>query len=139
MPKRPIPRRSWRPEFLKYKPIAFQGYWAWAFQIAIRRSCWSTILSINNVKPSLRYRLESTGKDWDDRSANKQTTEINETIRHMSNIDAAVNMITSEPIISWPILEQYGLDESNFWDLADLLDKSMHSSNPILSLAFGLC
>ena len=87
----------------------------------------------------MRYRLESTGKDWDDRSANKQTTEINETIRHMSNIDAAVNMITSEPIISWPILEQYGLDESNFWDLADLLDKSMHSSNPILSLAFGLC
>jgi hypothetical protein len=105
----------------RYHPekVSTMTDWDWAFQIAIRRSCWNTVQSL---APETRHPRDT-------RSHQERRAEI---IRHYRT-DKAIEMLLSGPINSWDSLEQYGLDESHFWHLSYLLDNTV-SSSPAISI-----
>jgi hypothetical protein len=92
-------------------------YWDWAFQIAIRRSCWDTVKSLGKYN----------GK------ADEESLYIKSNIVRYSRIEEALDMLTSEPLLTWDLLKKHELHESHFWHLSYLVDNT-HSSSPSISI-----
>jgi hypothetical protein len=109
---------SWfKIEKYSAKRTASFTYWDWAFQIAIRRSCWNTVKS-----------LEEYHENTDEKALYMRSG-----ITRYSRIEEALAMLMSEPLVTWNLLEKHELHESHFWHLSYLIDNT-YSSSPSISI-----
>lgn len=93
--------------------------WDWAFQFAIRRSCWKAVESLTAYKQRAK----------DTRNFQQRRDDINRLYR----TDKAIEMFLSNPIVSRDSLAKFGLEERNFWHISYLLDNTV-SVSPAISI-----
>ncbi|HEX2996534.1 MAG TPA: hypothetical protein VHP14_17035 [Anaerolineales bacterium] len=125
--KRTTRRISLPPKFSinRYRPSRMYKMtdWDWAFQFAIRRSCWKTVQSL---APEQRHPKDT-----------RSEKERREEVIGWYRIDKAIEMLLSNPIASWRSLEEYGLDVRHFWHLSYLMDNTISVSPAIAIPTLG--